>query len=66
MLLYDSVTSQLLTQIQSNPITYHRTAAVSAIAFKHLTPKDANNQVVAVIGSGSQARSHIRYLTTVK
>ncbi|XP_061192022.1 ketimine reductase mu-crystallin-like isoform X1 [Saccostrea echinata] len=44
-------------------ITTMRTAAVSAIATKHLCAP--NPQVLAVLGSGVQARSHIQALSSI-
>jgi thiomorpholine-carboxylate dehydrogenase len=41
-----------------------RTAAVSAVAVEHLASKDA--KVLAVLGSGVQARSHLRALSVVR
>src|SRR5205809_4159145 len=45
-------------------ITEMRTAAVSAAATKLLAPKDA--KVLAILGSGVQARSHIEALRLVR
>jgi len=45
-------------------ITEMRTAAVSAVAARHLARADA--AVLAVIGSGVQARSHVELLTLVR
>ncbi len=45
-------------------ITEARTAAVSAVSAKHLARADA--RVLAVIGSGVQARSHIEALIRVR
>ena len=64
VLLYEAATGQLISQLEGDPITSHRTAAISAIAVKHLSPD--GSRVLAVIGSSNQARSHIRYLTAVR
>ena len=45
-------------------ITEARTAAVSAVSARHLARKDA--QVLAIIGSGVQARSHYEALKLVR
>ncbi|KAI6656604.1 hypothetical protein LOD99_1399 [Oopsacas minuta] len=66
VLLYENVTGQLITQLDGDPITNNRTAAISAIAMKHLTSKESNNLVLVVLGSSNQAKSHVRYLTAVK
>jgi ornithine cyclodeaminase/alanine dehydrogenase-like protein (mu-crystallin family) len=45
-------------------ITEERTASVSAVATKHLARSDAS--VLALIGSGVQARSHLKALRLVR
>ena len=50
--------------IDGRYITEARTAAVSAASAKHLARPDA--RVLAVLGSGVQARSHIEALTRVR
>jgi alanine dehydrogenase len=57
IVLLDSSTGQLLAIMDGRYITEARTAAVSAVSVKHLTPAGAG--VLALIGSGVQARSHL-------
>ncbi|HME88022.1 MAG TPA: ornithine cyclodeaminase family protein [Chthoniobacterales bacterium] len=53
-----------LAVVDGRLITEMRTAAVSAAATKLLAPKDA--KVLAILGSGVQARSHIEALRLVR
>jgi thiomorpholine-carboxylate dehydrogenase len=62
--LFRSSTGELLTIMDGRLITEMRTAAVSAIATEVLAPADA--QVLAVLGSGVQARAHVEALRTVR
>jgi alanine dehydrogenase len=64
ILLFDPETGELLALLDGRYITEARTAAVSAVSAKHLAPADA--RVLAVIGSGVQARSHIEALIRVR
>jgi alanine dehydrogenase len=57
ILLFDSMTGELIAIMDGRYITEARTAAVSAVATELLAREDA--AVVAVIGSGVQARSHV-------
>jgi ornithine cyclodeaminase/alanine dehydrogenase-like protein (mu-crystallin family) len=54
-------TGEPLALMDGRLITEMRTAAVSAVAFAALKPADATT--LGIIGSGVQARSHIRALT---
>src|SRR5581483_5024994 len=45
-------------------ITEMRTAAVSAVSVRHMAREDAS--VLAIVGSGVQARSHVAALTHVR
>jgi alanine dehydrogenase len=64
ILLLDPETGELLAVMDGRYITEARTAAVSAVSAKHLARTDAH--VLAVIGSGVQARSHIEALIRVR
>ena len=57
ILLFDSMTGELMAIMDGRYITEARTAAVSAVATELLAREDA--AVLAVIGSGVQARSHV-------
>ncbi len=57
ILLNDPQTGAPLAVMDGRLITEMRTAAVSAAATKLLAPKDA--KVLAILGSGVQARSHV-------
>src|SRR5207244_7709238 len=45
-------------------ITEARTAAVSAVSVRHLAKRDAS--VLAILGSGVQARSHLEAITPIR
>jgi thiomorpholine-carboxylate dehydrogenase len=62
--LFRSDTGEPLAAIDGRLITELRTAALSAIATKTLAP--ASTPVLAVLGSGVQARAHIRALRLVR
>jgi thiomorpholine-carboxylate dehydrogenase len=64
ILLNDPQTGAPLAVMDGRLITEMRTAAVSAAATKLLGPKDA--KVLAILGSGVQARSHIEALRLVR
>jgi len=64
ILLNDPETGAPLAVMDGRLITEMRTAAVSAAATKLLAPKDA--KVLAILGSGVQARSHIEALRLVR
>ena len=64
IVLHDPETGALLAVMDGRYITEARTAAVSAASAKHLARNDA--RVLAVLGSGVQARSHIDALTRVR
>lgn len=61
--LLSAKTGEPLVAMDGRLITEMRTAAVSAIATRLFAPKDA--QTLAILGSGVQARSHLRALNTV-
>jgi ornithine cyclodeaminase len=64
IILQDPETGALQAVIDGRYITEARTAAVSAASAKHLARPDA--RVLAVLGTGVQARSHIDALTRVR
>src|SRR5947209_17291155 len=64
ILLNDPKTGAPLAVLDGRLITEMRTAAVSAAATKFLAPKNA--KVLAILGSGVQARSHAEALKLVK
>ena len=61
ILLLDPETGMLLAVMDGRLITEMRTAAVSAVSMRHLARSDAS--VLAILGSGVQARSHLAALT---
>lgn len=64
ILLNDPQTGAPLAVMDGRLITEMRTAAVSAAATKLLAPKDP--KVLAILGSGVQARSHVEALRLVR
>ena len=64
ILLFDPETGQLLAVMDGRWITELRTAAASALSTRHLARGDS--QVLAILGSGVQARSHLRALSLVR
>jgi ornithine cyclodeaminase len=64
IVLLDPETGALQAVLDGRYITEARTAAVSAASTKHLAVAGA--RVLAVLGSGVQARSHIEALTRVR
>jgi len=62
--LFDPETGELLAVMDGRYITEIRTAAASAISVRHLARKDA--KVLAILGSGVQARSHLDALPHVR
>jgi ornithine cyclodeaminase/alanine dehydrogenase-like protein (mu-crystallin family) len=64
IVLNDPQTGAPLAVMDGRLITEMRTAAVSASATKLLAPKDA--KVLAILGSGVQARSHVEALRLVR
>jgi ornithine cyclodeaminase/alanine dehydrogenase-like protein (mu-crystallin family) len=63
IVLLDPETGALAAIMDGRYITAARTAAVSAVAVRHLSPSGA--QVLAILGSGVQARSHVEALTRI-
>ncbi len=64
ILLFKPETGEPLASMDGRLITEVRTAAVSAVATKYLARPDAS--VLAIIGSGVQARSHLEALRLVR
>jgi alanine dehydrogenase len=64
ILLLDPATGELLAIMDGRYITEARTAAVSAVSTRLLARDDAG--VLALIGSGVQARSHLEALQLVR
>jgi ornithine cyclodeaminase/alanine dehydrogenase-like protein (mu-crystallin family) len=64
ILLMDPTTGALLAVMDGRYITEARTAAVSAVSTRFLAREDAS--VLALIGSGVQAGSHLEALTLVR
>lgn len=64
ILLFRPETGEPLVAMDGRLITEMRTAAVSAVATDLLARKDA--RVLAIIGSGVQARSHLKALRIVR
>ena len=62
--LFRSDTGEPLVTMDGRLITEMRTAAVSAVAIDHLAPAEV--KVLAILGSGVQARSHIRALAGIR
>jgi ornithine cyclodeaminase len=64
ILLLDPATGGLVALVDGRYITEARTAAVSAVSVDRLAPADA--YVLAIIGSGVQARSHLDAIRCVR
>src|SRR5580704_1333589 len=62
--LFDATTGELLAVADGRYITEVRTAAVSAVSVRHLARPDAH--ILAILGSGVQARSHCEVLPLVR
>jgi len=64
VLLFSSVTGELLAMLNAAAITTIRTAAVSGVATQLLAREDASE--LALIGTGVQARAHLLAMTHVR
>jgi ornithine cyclodeaminase/alanine dehydrogenase-like protein (mu-crystallin family) len=64
VLLHSGDTGQLLAVMNASAITAIRTAAVSAVATKLLAREDAH--VLAILGAGVQAQSHMEAIPVVR
>ena len=63
-ILFEGDTLEPVAVLEAASLTAIRTAAVSAVATKHLAAPDASRLVV--FGSGVQAEAHVRALATVR
>jgi ornithine cyclodeaminase/alanine dehydrogenase-like protein (mu-crystallin family) len=61
--LFDAETGELTAVMDGRYITEVRTAAASAVSVRHLARKEAS--ILAILGSGVQARSHLEALRLV-
>jgi ornithine cyclodeaminase/alanine dehydrogenase-like protein (mu-crystallin family) len=64
IVLFDPASGALLAVADGRYITEARTAAVSAVSVRHMARRDA--AVLAIIGSGVQAHSHLEALPLVR
>jgi alanine dehydrogenase len=64
IVLFDAETGSLVAVADGRYITEARTAAVSAVSVRHLARPDA--RVLAILGTGVQARSHLEALQLVR
>ena len=64
VLLFDTTVGRLLAVIDATEITAIRTAAVSAVATRHLAAPDACD--LAILGSGTQAQTHLEAMLCVR
>jgi len=64
IVLLDPDTGALLALMDGRYITEARTAAVSAVSVRHLAHENA--RVLAIVGSGVQARSHFEAIARVR
>ncbi len=64
VLLHSGDTGHLIAVMNASAITAIRTAAVSAVATKLLARQDAH--ILAILGAGVQARSHLRAIPIVR
>lgn len=64
VLLHSDETGELLAVMNAEAITAIRTAAVSAVATRLLSREDS--RVLAILGSGTQARSHLEAIPLVR
>src|SRR5262245_8489598 len=62
--LFDAGSGALLAIVDGRYITEARTAAVSAVSVRHLARPEA--RVLAILGSGVQAHSHLEALPLVR
>ena len=64
IVLFDPASGALLAVTDGRYITEARTAAVSAVSVRHMAWGEAS--VLAILGSGVQARSHLEALRSVR
>ena len=63
ILAFDTQCGKLLAVVESASITMLRTAAATAVAFRHLARK--RSKVAAIVGCGAQGEAHLRVLAHV-
>jgi ornithine cyclodeaminase len=63
-MLFETKNGRLLAMIDASEVTAIRTAAVSAVATKLLAKHDAS--VLAILGSGTQAKMHLESIQKVR
>ncbi len=64
VLLFEVANGRLLAAVDASSITAIRTAAVSAVATRHLARPDAGT--LAILGTGVQARTHLEAMRRVR
>jgi len=64
ILFFDADTGGLRAVVDAESVTALRTAAASALATRHLAQEEA--EVLAILGSGVQARSHLDAILAVR
>lgn len=64
VLIFDATNGRLKAIVDGERITAIRTAAVSAIATNHLARE--NSEIVSILGTGEQARSHLEAMLLVR
>ena len=64
VMLFDTGNGRLLAVLDATEITGIRTAAVSAVATRHLARADARD--LAILGSGTQAETHLEAILLVR
>ncbi|HSD29854.1 MAG TPA: ornithine cyclodeaminase family protein, partial [Vicinamibacteria bacterium] len=62
--LFDGETGELMALMNGAAVTAIRTAAVSGVATRALAREDAGD--LAILGSGTQARTHLRAVASVR
>jgi thiomorpholine-carboxylate dehydrogenase len=64
ILLFDPTTGAVLAIMDGQLVSELRAAAASAVATKYMSSKDAS--ILSILGSGAQARSHVKLLKLVR
>src|SRR5438093_6160878 len=64
VLLFEATRGQLLAVVDASEVTAIRTAAVSGLATRLLARPDADD--LAILGSGTQARTHLEAMSVVR
>ena len=63
ILAFDTRCGKLLAVVESSSVTMLRTAATTAVAFRHLARE--NSKVATIVGCGAQGGAHLRVLAHV-